>query len=82
MKFKVSQTYSEVTPESAIDGEFSDTGFVFEDQIYTLRELIGLIKRDGFTRESGSNWLTTGFSTSCYRTGTEREENLHIKLIK
>jgi hypothetical protein len=80
MKFLVSRTYSETTPESATEGDFSDTGYVHEAEEYTLRELIDLIKRDGFYREGGTRWLTNGWSTECYRTGTEREENLHIKM--
>lgn len=82
MRFVVSKTYAEITPESAEHGDFSETGFVFEDEVYTLRELIQLIKSEGFYREGKTNWLTTGFSVSCYKTSTEREENLHIKLIK
>jgi hypothetical protein len=80
--FKVSRTYSEVTPESAKDGEFSETGFVFQDDTYTLRELIAYIKSEGFYREVGTNWLTTGFYTECHQTCTEREESLHIELLK
>ena len=81
MKFLVSQTYSEITPESAEHGDFSDNGYEFEDEIYTLRELIDHIKREGFHREWGCNWFTTGFYTICYREGIEKEQNLHIKLI-
>ncbi len=81
IKFKVNRTYSETTPDSASAGDFSDTGFVFEDQIYTLRELIDYIKAEKFEREGKTNWLTQGWFTSCYSTGTEREECLHIELI-
>lgn len=83
MNFLVSKTYSEVTPESAEDGDFSETGFCWQDQVYSLEDLKHLIKSEGFYRESrGTSWLTTGFSTSCYRTGTQREENLHIKYLR
>jgi hypothetical protein len=64
MKFKVSVTYSEVTPESASNGDFSETGFVSEDQIYTLRELIDLIKSEGYRREGRTDWMTNGFYQS------------------
>lgn len=81
MRFIVSETYQEVTPESAEYGDFSDTGFVFQDETYSLRELIDYIKRNGYTRESkGTDWLTLGPWTECYRTGTERSTNLHITL--
>lgn len=82
MRFLVSITYSEVTPESAAEGDFSKTGFVSEDQEYTLEELKSLIKSGGWYREGRTRWMTTGSWVSDYRTGTEREENLHIKLIK
>lgn len=80
MKFEVSRTYAEITPESAEQGDFSETGFVFNKEIYTLREIISEIKREGFYREGSTSWFTTGFHTTDYATGTEREENLHIEL--
>lgn len=80
MKFKVSQTFSDVTPESAKQGDFSDTGFEFQDVEYTLRELIDYIKSNGFYREGGTGWLTQGNHTSDYSTGTETTIDLHIKI--
>jgi hypothetical protein len=83
MKFKVSKTYNEVTPESAEHGDFSDTGYVFQDVIYTLSELKQLIKSEGFRRESrGTSWLSCDLGITCYQTHTETEENLHIELVK
>ena len=79
--FKVNKTYSETTPESASEGDFSDTGFVFENQIYTLEDLKDEIKRDGYTRHGNTNWFETEFQTVCYRTGTDRSESLHIEMI-
>lgn len=80
--FKVSRTYAETTPESVEHGDFSDHGFVFQDEIYTLRELIEYIRSEGFTRESrGTRWLETCWHTECYRTGTERQDNLHVRLV-
>ena len=82
MRFKVSRTYSEWTPESSVDGEFSDTGFVFEDQVYSLRELIYMIKSEGLKRQGDTMWYETGTWTEDYSTGTERQENVHIELVK
>ena len=79
LKFLVSVTYSECTPESV---DFSDTGFISKDEVFTLEELKHLIKSEGYYREGRTPWLTTGFHTICYRTATSREENLHIELIK
>lgn len=80
MKFLVSRTYSEWTPESSVDGEYSDTGFVFEDVEYTLRELIEYIRSERAIREGRSSWLTTGSFAADYATGTEREECIHVTL--
>lgn len=83
MKFLVSHTYQEVTPESAADGEYSETGSVFQNEEYSLEELKSLIRREGFYREyRGSGWLTKGHYITCYRTATERSENLHIELLQ
>lgn len=91
LKFLVSKTYSETTPESVEHGDFSDTGFVFCDEVYTLSELKCLIKSEGFSRERNtggkksspcSSWLSTGFETKCYKTGTDIEYNLHAKIIQ
>ncbi len=85
MTFLVTLTYSEITPESATRGDFSDTGFIFQEQEYSLRELINYIQSESFYREGPkgrfkTGWFTTGFQHICFKTGTEREENLHIKL--
>ena len=75
---KVSRCYSEITPESAENGDFSDHGFVYESQDFTFSELVREIRHGGFTFYGGSDWLSTGYSTQDYRTGTEREETLHF----
>lgn len=82
MPLLVSRCYSEVTPESAVDGDFSDTGFVYESREFTFRELVEEL-RDFYTlsdsRFSGvGTWACSGFETTDYRTGTEREEMLHF----
>lgn len=74
----ISRCYSETTPESAEHGDNSDNGFVHEDEPFTFRELVDVISRDGFALDGSSDWASTGYSTSDYRTGTEREETLHF----
>ena len=81
MKFRVSKTYDIVTSESAANGCTSDNGFIFEDQIYTLRELKDIIKDGYFSRERGCGWFTSPLDVD-YRTGEEITEYLHIELIK
>jgi len=74
----VSRCYSECTPESAEDGDFSDSGFVYESEELEVQELAREIRLGGFYREGCTEWLSTGFHTSDYSTGTEREETLHF----
>lgn len=74
----VSVCFSEITPESAERGDFSDHGFVFENESLSFRELVDLIERNGFSREGSTEWLTTGYSVQDYSTATEREETLHF----
>lgn len=78
MKLLISRTFEEVTPESAEDGEVSDSGFVYEAQEFTFSELVREISRDGFFREGATEWLTTHVWVDDYATGTERREALHF----
>ncbi len=74
----VSRCFSEITSESAENGDTSDTGFVYESEPFTFSELVREISQGGFVRESLTEWLCTGYHTEDYRTGTEREETLHF----
>lgn len=79
----ISRTYSETTPESVEYGDFSDTGFVFEDTEFTFRELVRELRDCQYLSESHPGdcahvWASTGFETKNYYTGTEREENIHF----
>ena len=78
----ISKTYSETTPESAEDGEFSDSGFVFEDAECTFREVVGYLKEHTESScypVSGdtSEYFSSGFSVDDYQTGTETETSIH-----
>lgn len=79
----ISRTYSEVTPESAEDGDFSKTGFVYENTEFTFRELVRELRDCQYLSESHPGdcahvWASTGFATVNYYTGAEREENIHF----
>lgn len=83
MKFIVSETYQQITPESCAHGDFSDSGYNFKDHEYTLRELIEYIKRSGYNLRSKNdytNWLSTEYSNIDLYDGTEESTSLHIKL--
>ena len=70
--------FSEVTPESAETGSESDRGFVEQDSEYTFSELVNKIRQGGFVQEGSTDWLSTGYSTTDYTTGTEQEETMHF----
>ena len=78
----VDRTYSEITPESAEDGDFSDTGLISQDEEYSFSELVKLMKghpqASSSPHESINTWYSTGYYTSDYRTCTEREECIHF----
>lgn len=91
-RYWVSETYSEITPESAEHGDFSDTGYEYGydaknkyRQAYSLKELIkSFVDRGDYTNAENfqpgqaSQSLYAGYNTSDYRTGTERENALHV----
>lgn len=90
MKFLVSKTYAIVTPESASEGDFAETGFEFKDQEYSLSDLKHLIKSEGFFRERNrggkkscpcSTWLESDPEED-HSDGSAITYNLHVELIK
>ena len=86
MRFTCPVTYSEVTPESAVDGDYSDAGYIDEAREFEcLRDLVRFICDEGFTEPSDSGdsprWLSQEPYTSDFRTGTERSEAIHLDSI-
>lgn len=77
MEFLVSKTYSQTTPESVEFGDFSDSGFVWKEVPYTFRELVELLDSREWDFDGSS--ISSGWNTICYQTGTEEEEQLHVK---
>lgn len=74
--------YSEVTPESAAEGDTSDTGTLARNEPVTFRELVDLMREHPQAssdphQASPDVWFSSGWSTTCYRTGTERQCSLH-----
>jgi hypothetical protein len=78
----VSFTYDEITPESAEESDFSDSGFISEREELTFRELVDKFRE--FSQPSSSGpvdshvWFSSGWHTTDFRTGTEREESMHF----
>lgn len=85
--YLVSRTYSEVTPESAKEGDFSDSGFVYEDSEYDLGDLLRELRdcselsvSPAKYADSGT-WASTDYYVDDYSTMTERQESVHIRHI-
>ena len=77
---KLSMTYEIITPESAENGEAEESGFVFENEECTARELARYIEREGFTEPSCSHgvpqWLTC-YGSQGYETGEYENRSIH-----
>ena len=78
----VNRTYTETTPDSVENGEFSDRGFIAENVSYTFKELVQLLKDHSEASNWPANgktseWYSTGYYTSDYATGTDRNESVH-----
>ena len=78
----INKTYSIVTPESAENGEDSDSGFLSKNEKVTFRELVNLIQdhpAPSCYPASGSvwEWVSTYPSTD-FQTGEEETQSLHF----
>src|SRR5574340_865617 len=76
------RAFSETTPESAENGDISDSGMLTENEEYSFRELVRAMRDHSECSSyppSGDicEWLRTGYYVTDYRTGTYREETLH-----
>ncbi len=79
----IARTFTEFTPESAQDSDFSNNGFICEREAVTFSELVSLMReyyQPSCSPNNGSThvWYSTGVYTSDYGTGTEREECIHF----
>lgn len=76
----LSQTYQTVTPESAEDGELSDSGYEWAGAPHGFRETVELIRSGGFTQRPDSHgvprWLSTDAEED-FRTGESTTRSLH-----
>jgi len=78
----INRTFATITPESDEIGDFDQTGFISEQEQVTFSELVNLMKSHTSPSCSPNNydvqtWYGTGFFTSDYATGEEREECIH-----
>ena len=82
----INRTFTETTPESAEEGDFSDIGFITENEKVTFSELVKLMKEHVHPSQSphdgGTNvWYYCSSFTSDYKTGTDREESIHYSRL-
>ena len=84
----VSMTYDKTTPESAEQGDFSESDFEFENSFFkTLEDMVddSDIKRKSWANWSSSeisapsDWLSTESEVEDYGIGEEISYSLHIK---
>ena len=85
MQFKTSETYEVWTPEDYEAGDTDDKGFVFQDQYYTLRELVRLMQGAGYCYASSSlidehTWFSTDKFDEDYSTGAIENRSIHIDM--
>jgi len=79
----VSKTYEIVTPESAEEGDVAESGFEFEDEPLTFRELVGTLRyyheasEWPLTNPSRYTWVTS-YGEQNWRDGSYRNESLHF----
>jgi hypothetical protein len=87
MPLLISEFYSIVTPESAEQGDYDETGTMFTQQPFTFRELVDYIEREGFAyasqypiseaHDTAQVWLENG-GTHDYYDGSETYRTLHF----
>jgi hypothetical protein len=76
----INQTFQTVTPESAVDGDFADSGFVLINEPVTFRDLVSLMQDhpESSCGGVGSIWdWYSSYGTINYRTGEERTTSIH-----
>lgn len=82
MYFLVSKTFEVVTEESAEQGDIADHGFVYEDEVLTLKELIYELRSCSYLSSSVVDrftWASTEPELN-YRSGESRQTSIHIHL--
>lgn len=81
--FTLSQTYSDITPESAEIGDFDDSDFEIEkNNDYSLSEAFKLIQNQGaeyIELQNNRFFVTSGYFTICYLEGRERQLTIFLE---
>jgi len=83
----ITQSFQTTTPESAIEGDFDDYGWIDEEgtKYDTVEEAANHLKMEGVMEKSTSNsclgsfWYDSNWFTSNYSTGEEKQHSYHVK---
>lgn len=83
MTVLINRTFDETTPESAANGEWSNSGFIAENEVCTFRELVAHMKSHrecscGPASADWNAWFSSGFEIEDYGTMTERQTSIHL----
>lgn len=79
LTFNTVRCFADTTPESAEHGDFEETGILDEWDL-TFGDLVDeLSSYRHWQLAEGSDWLTSGNFTVCYRELRDREETLHVR---
>jgi hypothetical protein len=79
---RINGTFEVITPESAESGDYAESGFDFENEPFTFRETVDLLKRHPVPSRSPCGdadacvWFTSHPETD-YRTGEETTYSVH-----
>jgi len=77
----ISETYDIVTEESAMEGDFADSGFVTEREELTFRELVDKLRDYPEASCSGPvhsrTWFTS-YADQDWRTGESESRSVHF----
>ena len=86
MQFKVNRCYETWDHESIEAGDTDDRGFTYQDEVYTLRDLVNEMRRDAITEPSSSSphagmWFTSVDPDEDYRTGERTYHSIHLTRV-
>jgi|ERR1035437_6600582 hypothetical protein len=84
LQFTVSKTYEIITYESAEIGDAEERGYVFEDEILDLRELIKELEcclELSDSHISDRTWAINHEAGHDYRTGDQTSESIFISKV-
>lgn len=82
MNILVNKTFDIITPESAVIGDFEESGFEFQNEPFTFRELVELMSEHPQPSQWPNNggprvWLSS-YGEQDFRTGEEKTTSIHF----